>query len=150
MSAPPPSDPGSEVGYRHVDVFADAPYHGNGLVVVFCATLDVAAERLRLVAQEMRQFETIFLGPVAVDRATVESRIFTVEEELPFAGHPVVGAAAALHERQAPEALRAEWRFVIDDRPVRVISVRDNDYFTATMDQGRAQTTAPLPDSVRD
>src|SRR3954454_6329284 len=143
MSALPPSDPGSEVGYRHVDVFADAPYHGNGLVVVFCATLDVAAERLRLVAQEMRQFETIFLGPVAADRATVEARIFTVEEELPFAGHPVVGAAAALHERLSPDTENAEWQFLVGDKPLRAVSHRDDAYYEATMDQGVPELTPP-------
>src|SRR3954469_20127237 len=108
MSAPPPSDLGSEVGYRHVDVFADAPYRGNGLSVAFCATLDVAAERLRLVAEGVRQFGRIFLGPVAADGTTVEARIFTVEEELPFAGHPVIGGAAVLHERLNPDAEKME------------------------------------------
>jgi len=135
--------------YRHVDVFATAAYRGNGLIVVFCDTLDRPAEQLRRIAEEMRQFETIFLTSGA-NGTDVRARIFTVEEELPFAGHPVIGAAAALHERQAPEASRVEWRFVIDERPVQVISVRDDEYFTATMDQGRAQATPSLPDTVRD
>jgi trans-2,3-dihydro-3-hydroxyanthranilate isomerase len=131
MSAVPPL----RVEYRQVDVFADAPYRGNGLVVAFCETLDVAAERLRLVAEEMRQFETIFVVPEG-DSNTVHARIFTVEEELPFAGHPVIGAAAALHERLDPDADTVEWQFLIHGRPLRVISRRDDGYYDATMDQG--------------
>ena len=134
--------------YRHVDVFATAAYRGNGLIVVFCDTLDRPAEELRRITEEMRQFETIF---VAVgDTATqVAARIFTVEEELPFAGHPVLGAAAALHERRLHTQPRVEWQFSIDDRPLRVISERDERYFTTTMDQGPAQSSPSLPDSVR-
>ena len=44
--------------YRHVDVFADRPFTGNGPVVVFCRSLDHPAERPRAVATEMRQSET--------------------------------------------------------------------------------------------
>ncbi|MDX6301532.1 MAG: trans-2,3-dihydro-3-hydroxyanthranilate isomerase [Nocardioidaceae bacterium] len=136
--------PPLRVEYRQVDVFADAPYRGNGLVVAFCETLDVAAERLRLVAEEMRQFETIFVGPVAAGGRSVEARIFTVEEELPFAGHPVVGAAAALHERVAPDADEVEWQFLIQGRPLRVVSHRDDAYYDATMDQGIPVPSEPL------
>jgi trans-2,3-dihydro-3-hydroxyanthranilate isomerase len=133
--------------YRHVDVFAESPYRGNGLVVVFCPTLEVAPERLRLVTAEMRQFETIFTGPVADDGTTVEARIFTVEEELPFAGHPVIGAAAALHERLLPSTATAEWQFVIQGRSLRVISRRDDAYYEATMDQGTPFVSPPLDES---
>jgi len=137
-------DTDGRVGYRHVDVFAELPYRGNGLVVVFCPTLEVAAERLRLVTSEMRQFETIFTGPVAADGATVGARIFTVEEELPFAGHPVIGAAATLHERLVPSTATAEWQFVIHGRSLHVISRRDDTYYEATMDQGTPVVSPPL------
>jgi trans-2,3-dihydro-3-hydroxyanthranilate isomerase len=139
------SSTGGAVGYRHVDVFADAPFRGNGLIVVFAATAELAAEQLRVVTEEMRQFETIFVAPVG-DTATVQARIFTVEEELPFAGHPVIGAAAALHERLASDAEEVEWQFRIQDRPLRVISRRDDVYFDATMDQGSPAVSEPLPE----
>jgi len=150
MSALPPPDGDTAASYRHVDVFADAPFHGNGLVVAFCGTLDVEAEQLRRVAEEMRQFETIFLGPVGADGTTVRARIFTVEEELPFAGHPVVGAAAALHERVAADAPDAEWCFLIQDRPLRVVSHRDDAYYGATMDQGIPEMSPPQNDRRRE
>lgn len=143
-----PVIPAVALDYRHVDVFATAAYSGNGLIVVFCDTLDRPAEQLRRIAEEMRQFETIF---VAVEDGTtrVAARIFTVEEELPFAGHPVLGAAAALHERQAGDESTVEWQFSIGGRPLRVISERDERYFTSTMDQGPAQSSL-LPDALRD
>src|SRR3954471_16708492 len=93
----------------------------------------------------MRQFETIFLTSDA-NGTDVEARIFTVEEELPFAGHPVVGAAAALHERVAPDSDEVEWQFLIQGRPLRVVSHRDDAYYDATMDQGIPIPSEPLHD----
>jgi PhzF family phenazine biosynthesis protein len=83
--------------YRQVDVFASAPLSGNGLAVVVTeAPLDPAF--MQRLTCELRQFETIFLAPGA-QPATYNARVFTMEEELPFAGHPSIGAAAVLHER---------------------------------------------------
>ncbi len=135
--------------YRHVDVFATSAFSGNGLVVVFLDPLGQRAERLRRVTEEMRQFETIFVSRVQ-DTTTVNARIFTVEEELPFAGHPVLGAAAALHEATASAEARHEWRFVIHGRDVPVISARSGGYFTATMNQGQAELSAHLPTALRE
>ena len=136
--------------YRHVDVFATSPFTGNGLIVVFCDTLEWPAEVLRQITEEMRQFETIFVVTAGADAETVPSRIFTVEEELPFAGHPVLGAAAAIHERRADDVAHAEWSFLIQGRALKVVSERSGPYFTASMDQGEAELFAPLPPTVRD
>jgi trans-2,3-dihydro-3-hydroxyanthranilate isomerase len=133
------------VPFRHVDVFADRPYRGNGLIVMFCPTLDYSADQLRAVADEMRQFETIFVR-TGDDSRTVDARIFTVEEELPFAGHPVIGAATAVHERLAPDSDSVDWTFVIAGRSIPVLSRRDSDYFSATMDQGRPTLGATVHD----
>ena len=77
--------PGRTVGQltlHHVDVFSDRVMAGNGLAVVVCDR-PVAAEVMLSIAQELRQFETIFLFEVGDDRA--QARIFTPEEELAFA-----------------------------------------------------------------
>ena len=81
------------VNYFHVDVFATRPITGNGLTV-FMDTATWSAPSMLRVAQEMRQFESIFLSEVSPTGA--RARVFTVEEELPFAGHPLLGAAAVL------------------------------------------------------
>lgn len=79
--------------YYHVDVFSKGPLTGNGLTVLLCDTMP-SADIMQKIAKEMKQYETIFL----CRRKTHEydARIFTVEEELQFAGHPILGAAAAV------------------------------------------------------
>ena len=62
---------------------------------------------LRL-TQEMRQFESIFLRQIKED--TFDARIFTVEEELGFAGHPILGAAAALHHLYKQNSNSFQWK----------------------------------------
>lgn len=138
----------SSLAYRHVDVFAEHPYAGNGLTVVFCQDLDQPAERLRRITEEMRQFETIFVA-TGDTPGEVFARIFTVEEELPFAGHPVIGAAAALHERVAAGDPSREWRFRLQHGVVPVVSRADGHYYEAAMDQGLATLSAPLPRPIR-
>ena len=83
-----------------MDVFTDLPYAGNGLIVLFGSPAEVRAQALISVTAEMRQFELI-IADFQPETGRVPARIFTAEEELPFAGHPVIGAAAALHERHA-------------------------------------------------
>ena len=60
------------------------------------------------------------------------------EEELPFAGHPVIGAAAAVHERLARLDVERSWVFVIAGRKVDVASQRKGDYCAAAMSQGQS------------
>jgi trans-2,3-dihydro-3-hydroxyanthranilate isomerase len=118
--------------FRHVDVFTETPYAGNGLIVVN-GGVDAPAQQLLAITRELRQFETIFVAPSA-DGRRVRARIFTAEEELPFAGHPVIGAAAVMHERVGPHGGEREWTFVIAGREIRVRS-RPHGYFAAWMDQ---------------
>ena len=62
------------IDYRHVDVFTDRAYSGNGLVVFF-GGIERAREELQAITAEMRQFESIFLGEHEVD-GKVPARIF--------------------------------------------------------------------------
>lgn len=78
-----------------VDVFAERPLAGNGLCVVLAAELLDPAE-MQALAAETRQSETTFVLPPTDPRATYRVRIFTPQRELPFAGHPTLGTAAAL------------------------------------------------------
>jgi PhzF family phenazine biosynthesis protein len=128
--------------YRHVDVFANAPFAGNGLIVAFGETASVPSEALVTLTAEMRQFELIVVD-FEPSAARVVARIFTAEEELPFAGHPVIGAAAALHERHAAEPTRS-WLFVIADREITVRSEETEEYYRAEMNQGQPVVGSPL------
>ena len=83
------------LAYEVVDVFTDTAYAGNPLAVVLDAD-DLSTEQLQTLAREFNLSETAF--PLrAPNGATYGLRIFTPVRELPFAGHPSVGAAAVLH-----------------------------------------------------
>ena len=80
--------------YVLVDVFTSRPLEGNQLAVFTDARGFSDAELQRL-AREMNLSETTFVLPGEATGAT-RVRIFTVDEELPFAGHPTLGTAAVL------------------------------------------------------
>ena len=76
--------------YHRVDVFTDRPLGGNPLAV-FRDADGISDVTMQAVAREMNLSETVFvLRPT--ERADVRLRIFTVDRELPLAGHPVVGS----------------------------------------------------------
>lgn len=76
--------------FYQVDVFTDRAFGGNPLAVFPDADgLDTA--QMQHIAHEMNLSETTFVFPPTVPGADFKVRIFTPEEELPFAGHPVVG-----------------------------------------------------------
>ena len=133
------------IDYRHVDVFTDRAYSGNGLVVFF-GGIDRAREELQAITAEMRQFESIFLGEHEVD-GKVPARIFTVQEELDFAGHPLIGAAAAAHERWSSDESERNWTFIVAKREIEVRSRRERRFYRAMMNQGRATLEDPLDES---
>jgi len=121
------------VNYFHVDVFATRPITGNGLTV-FMDTATWSAPSMLRVAQEMRQFESIFLSEVSPTGA--RARVFTVEEELPFAGHPLLGAAAVLHRTQAPAVPACSWTVRVPHGPVVVKTHQREGHYLCEMNQG--------------
>ncbi|MQM25058.1 PhzF family phenazine biosynthesis protein [Glycomyces albidus] len=76
------------------DVFSDRPYAGNQLAVVYDGA-DLATAQMQAIAKEFGFSETVFVLPAADPGADYRARIFTPAEELPFAGHPTIGAAVA-------------------------------------------------------
>ncbi|MGW0502490.1 PhzF family phenazine biosynthesis protein [Micromonospora sp. NPDC003241] len=88
----------STLAYEIVDVFTDRPYAGNPLAVVFGAD-GLATEQMQALAREFNLSETVFVLPATQVGATYRVRIFTPTEELPFAGHPSVGAAVTASRR---------------------------------------------------
>ncbi|GAA2122223.1 PhzF family phenazine biosynthesis protein [Glycomyces algeriensis] len=76
------------------DVFSDRAYAGNQLAVVFDGQ-DLTTAQMQAIALEFNFSETVFVLPAAAPGADYLARIFTPAEELPFAGHPTIGAAIA-------------------------------------------------------
>jgi trans-2,3-dihydro-3-hydroxyanthranilate isomerase len=133
------------VRFFQVDVFAPQPFTGNGLGV-FPEASSLSAEQMQVLTQELRQFECIFLSPEGED--AVRARIFTVDEELPFAGHPVLGAGAVLHHLAGPGAERRSTLQLSAGRRVEVRSFRKDDGFRVEMDQGVASFGPALEDGA--
>jgi trans-2,3-dihydro-3-hydroxyanthranilate isomerase len=123
------------VPYYHVDVFSPEPFKGNGLIV-FTETAGFSVDTMQVLTREMRQFESIFLRKITENRFS--ARIFTCEEELDFAGHPVLGAAATLHDLHKHDESKVEWTFELNLKTVTVITEKKEERYEAVMNQGRA------------
>jgi trans-2,3-dihydro-3-hydroxyanthranilate isomerase len=81
--------------FAQLDVFSSDAFSGNPLAV-FLDGRGLTDEEMQALAREMNLSETTFILPreAAVERERgVRVRIFTVQEELPFAGHPTLGTA---------------------------------------------------------
>jgi trans-2,3-dihydro-3-hydroxyanthranilate isomerase len=102
-----------------LDVFASRPLEGNP-VAVFTDARHMAADEMQAVAREMRLSETTFVIPrdAAVERERgIKVRIFTVAEELDFAGHPTLGTASLLAETRGLDEVALDLR--VGKIPVR-------------------------------
>lgn len=130
--------------FRLVDVFTEAPLSGNGLAVFFMREA-VSGALLQRMTGEMRQFESIFLYETD-DPATIRARVFTMEEELGFAGHPILGAASAVHAERFPERECVELTFQLPEKTVPVVSRKQNGHFFAEMNQGMAEFGPAITD----
>ena len=84
--------------YEVVDVFTGTAFEGNPLAVVLDAD-DLSTGQLQALAREFHLSETSFPMAAGAEGADYRLRIFTPETELPFAGHPSVGAAEVLRRR---------------------------------------------------
>lgn len=80
--------------FMQVDVFTETTGLGNGLAVVLDGS-DLSAEEMQRFARWTQLAETTFLLPASAEGADYHLRIFTQTAELPFAGHPTLGSAAA-------------------------------------------------------
>jgi trans-2,3-dihydro-3-hydroxyanthranilate isomerase len=80
-----------EVPFRLLDVFCDRPFAGNQLCVVPEMPEGLDEVAMRTLAQEIGFSETTFVTESGGDRYSM--RIFSPDQELPFAGHPTLGTA---------------------------------------------------------
>jgi trans-2,3-dihydro-3-hydroxyanthranilate isomerase len=93
-------DPGDAMqrDYAIYDVFTDTALAGNPLAVVFDSD-GLDDDAMLAIAAEFNLSETVFVLPPDQPAQSVRMRIFMPRGELPFAGHPTVGTAVALAER---------------------------------------------------
>lgn len=81
--------------YITVDVFTDRAFGGNPLAVVLDAG-GLSTEQMQAIATEFNYSETTFVLSPRESANDAQVRIFTVNREIPFAGHPNVGTAFVL------------------------------------------------------
>jgi len=99
------SEQGRRLAMTQWDVFSSRALEGNSLAV-FSDARGLSDAEMQAVAREMNLSETTFILPrdKAVEQERgVRVRIFTVQEELPFAGHPTLGTAFALRGASGAE-----------------------------------------------
>jgi len=127
-----------------LDVFTRERFGGNPLAVLPDAT-GLTDDEMQAVTREFDYSETVFLLPPDDARHTRRARIFTPAREIPFAGHPTIGAAIALAQEGAVRLSDGRGELVLEEGvgPVRVT-------FEEIGDSLRAELTAavapePLP-----
>ncbi len=81
--------------YAIYDVFTSSRLSGNPLAVVFDSS-DLSTNEMQAIAREFNLSETVFISTPVNALHSAALRIFMPSGELPFAGHPTVGAAIAI------------------------------------------------------
>jgi len=82
--------PTRRLQFYKADVFADEAFGGNPVAVIPDAE-DLTDREFQQIAREMNLSETVFVVPPTDPAAIIKLRIFTPTQEIPFAGHPVIG-----------------------------------------------------------
>jgi trans-2,3-dihydro-3-hydroxyanthranilate isomerase len=116
--------------YTLLDVFTATPLEGNALAVVHDAD-DLDESTMLALARETRLSETTFVQRAHVAGADYRNRIWTVERELPFAGHPSLGTAVAVARAEHGAAPRTARYVQQTGAGLQPIDVRLHDAHTA-------------------
>ena len=131
----------TQLRFHTLDVFTETVFCGNPLAVVLGGE-SLSTAQMQTIAREFNLSETVFVLPSTRKDCLHRVRIFTPARELPFAGHPTVGAACLLAGlRLAPQGEEAG--FVLEENvgpvPVRVRRAGDRELYAEL-------TTAKLPE----
>jgi trans-2,3-dihydro-3-hydroxyanthranilate isomerase len=135
--------------FYQLDVFTDQAFAGNPLAV-FPEAENLSDEEMQRIAREMNLSETVFVLPS--EKALRRLRIFTPTQELPLAGHPVVGtwnllASLGITPQTDDGAVEIEQELKLGVLPVEV-SFRENKPHRVTMTQGKFEAGAIVSDAA--
>jgi trans-2,3-dihydro-3-hydroxyanthranilate isomerase len=135
--------------FYQADVFTAQPFGGNP-VAVFPEADGLTDDQLQQIAREMNLSESVFVFPPTDPAAVVRLRIFTPTQEIPFAGHPVVGTMHVLAQLgmiAAPEPVtRVVQECNIGLYPVD-LHVRDGQVMRVVMTQPAPQFLERIDDT---
>jgi trans-2,3-dihydro-3-hydroxyanthranilate isomerase len=148
---PEPSSKEEDLGYRylHLDVFTDELLSGNQLAV-YMAPEGLSADEMQAIALEMSFSETTFIFPAEAADTDARLRIFTLNRELPMAGHPTVGSTFAMAHDGRIEVGREQfvWGLGVGPTPVD-LEWSDGKLAFAWMQQLRPEFGPTLEDKQR-
>ncbi len=134
--------------YITADVFTDTLFGGNQLAVLPNAQ-ELASELMLSIAREFNYSETVFVQPPQRPFNTRKLRIFTPGGEVPFAGHPTIGAAhvlAAIGEIPlAGEETRITFEEGVGIVPVRIVAPDGAPVFCQLSVAKMPEVGPPLP-----
>jgi trans-2,3-dihydro-3-hydroxyanthranilate isomerase len=137
--------------FYQADVFTNMPFGGNPVAVV-PETNGLGDREFQQIAREMNLSETVFVLPPVDPAATARIRIFTPTQEIPFAGHPVLGGFFVLGKLGrfplTEPVTRICYECNIGTFPVE-LHVRDGDIRRVVMSQPKPQflgTVEPVKD----
>lgn len=129
--------------YEILDVFTAKRLEGNPLAVVYEAD-DLGTEAMQAIAKEFNLSETVFIRQSNDPAMTAALRIFTPVTELPFAGHPTVGAAVSLAQRRGVKG-EATVSLSLPAGPVTCTITPKNGTLNAAFDAPSIPTVDPAP-----
>ncbi len=130
--------------YRFVqaDVFSEVIFGGNP-VAIFPEAEGLSSDEMQQIAREMNLSETAFVLPPTDKKADVRLRFFTPSTELPFAGHPTIGAHVVLaqlgHYEIAGPVTRVWQQVGVGTFPVDLITDGSGETNRAVMTQAEAR-----------
>jgi len=123
---------GRSYEFVQLDVFTQRPLAGNPLAI-FTDGRGLNDGEMQALAREMNLSETTFIlprDPATEAREGKKVRIFTVEQELPFAGHPTLGTALHLYASESPSNSKQSDQITLDLKagkiPVRLTANSEN------------------------
>ena len=124
--------------FYQLDVFTEKAFSGNPLAI-FPEAEGLSGEEMQQIALEMNLSETVFVLPS--DKALRHLRILTPTQELPLAGHPVVGtwnllAQLGITPQKENGFVEIEQELKLGVLPVE-IEFRDGKPFQVVMTQGK-------------
>jgi trans-2,3-dihydro-3-hydroxyanthranilate isomerase len=111
-----------QLPYCVLDVFTEERFGGNPLAVVLDADI-LDGARMQTIAREFNLSETVFVLKPENAAHTARVRIFTPVIEVPFAGHPTVGAGALLAALKALEPAGHSDALIVLEEGIGIVRV---------------------------
>lgn len=135
--------------FYQLDVFTKKTFCGNPLAV-FPEAEGLTGEEMQKIAREMNLSETVFVLPS--EKALRKLRIFTPMQELPLAGHPVVGTWNLLARLGITPQIEKGFIEIMQELKLGILPVeiefRDEKPFRVTMTQGKFETGGLISDTA--